>query len=214
MAASHSSWKRRLVLNDTVDEVEDDDDTDSDRDRGGPIGFHAAADDEDDFSGGASAPFGTAPRASGPEAETEATLRDGGDATRVEAAMEEEEVDDSRLSSAPTEMTRVSGSSATTTVVDGATTTAGIDAEIATAATEEDDAAGDAASAMTVDETDEANDAASAASTAEEEEEEEMASSVAAEGEAASGCDRVGAGPSSVVMVRSTIVIRRSLATG
>ena len=183
MAASHSSWKRRLVLNDTVDEVEDDDDTDSDRDRGGPIGFHAAADDEGDFSGGASAPFGTAPRASGPEAETEATLREGGDATRVEAAMEEEEADDSRLSSAPTEMTRVSGSSATTTVVDGATTTVGTDADTATAATEED---GDEATPeATVEEEDD-----EAASVATEEDEEEVeAATAGAGGEAASGSD-------------------------
>ena len=49
MAASHSSWNRLFVLNDTVDEVDDDEDTESERTLGGPIGSHEAADDEDGF---------------------------------------------------------------------------------------------------------------------------------------------------------------------
>ena len=51
MAASHSSWYRWFVLNNTVDEVDNDEDIESERTLGGPIGSHEAADDEDGFGG-------------------------------------------------------------------------------------------------------------------------------------------------------------------
>ena len=143
MAASHSSWYRWLVLNDTVDEVDDDEDIESERTLGGPIGGRT-------LEG-----LGIAPR----PPEVEAGAAGGSSATGAGATMEEEDGDESKLSSTPTEMTRVSGSSATTTVVDGATTTVGIDAETATAAMEAEEAAADTASETTVDE-----DAAEAAS--------------------------------------------------
>ena len=196
-------------MNDAVDEVEDVDETESARERGGPIGFRTGADDDDGIRG--RAPFGTAPSSPETGTETETGVTGDGDTTGMGVTREEEDGDESKLSSTPTEMTRVSGSSATTTVVDGATTTVGTDADTATAAIEEVDAAGETALATTV--ADEVEEAASASPTKEDDEDEAETSTVAG-GEAASGCDGVDAGPSSFVMVISTMVIKRSLATG